>query len=387
MRQLVATLEARPDVTLKRGSKHLRVISAEGRQLAVISRGSQSNRGRDAKNILATLRRNGIELEGGTMKTAPTKGPHSGAAPARVAALKKDGQAVMALLEMSKTDLADAIFDVQDKVIVGGQKYKNRDSLRETIYRLYRSSGGRISDWGADVIEAAMTHLIDGAAAAVSAAAEEITEEASEVMFKGRVVIMVDGDGKRLYVEEELEQARVILEQMVEEFRVHYGYEATEAFPHGKGTFSRIANWAIAWAEETGHEFNEGRSGEVGIAATFPNRVARFISAVHYPTSSNRADMLWLAREWAEARSDDERFELPYSAPAVRDEETKSDEASEVEAQITHAWYGVEDEQADVRLPLHIRIMGALIYGTDKDVVQELAYEVMLLEQKVNGLR
>ena len=241
MRTLVAELEKRPDVTLKRGSKHLKVMDSDGRQLTVISRGANDNKGRDAYNVIATLKRHGIDLKENGV--ASTSRKNLGASPDRVQAVRAEALAVMEMTGLNRHRLADKLYRIQDEVIVGGNKFKSQPSMRDAVYRITGDDETKVklSPWGAEIFEMGLKAIVDEYQA-LTVAAEQITaappapEPDGDVTdyYHGKPVIQritVDGIVRASW--RELEAARLSIEGVR---ATGAAYTSTVAYPHGRGS-------------------------------------------------------------------------------------------------------------------------------------------------------
>lgn len=377
MKAVVSELGKRPDVILKQGSKHMRVLSTDGRQLAVISRGAQSNKGRDAKNLLANLRRNGIELEEGQVKQV--SGTEGLSHPA-VLSLRGEVTVALEALGVSKTRLADMIFDLQNKVVVGGPKYKNKESLRETIYRLFRKNAS-VSAWGADIIQAGLKAMT-----ATPPVVEVLDEQEGTRTFRGRPVIqtvVVDGVAYSEFLEPELEEARQQIESRLRALQARRGQGSTRQFPFGKGTGREFAQEALRKAEARGFALHTTDAKKLA------DLLFRFVRLHSYPWAKSQEDLLWIA-QWVDGQWVDGETEAPTgwrnvspaqeTVEAVPEVEQAGPEP-EVEAEVVE-----EPIRTDEAVPLHIRAMTLMRYHSDHLDVENVVVEIMRLEHQVGLL-
>lgn len=398
VRTFVSRLRADERVRVVDGTKHIRILKADsGEQLAVISRGAKSNKGRDVKNALANLRRNGIDLEERMARSYA--GPRS-AGKEKADALREDVKAAMTLLDWGVTQLGRRIYELQNQAVVGGNKFASEASARMTLGKLLNGDG--VSPWVHELIETTIPLVLDAEAAKHVAVQEKETSVGQEqerfdgryIYSRGSKAIEVLPSGTRVFYDGKLESARAQVLNLVEETRLKMGLEKFPSFPHGKGTFNGVVAWVKAASERDGYTLYEVKAR--GGAESYPDkalatRIAAFVDVKHPVYGPVATDMVWIGGLWAKLVREhgvDGALAWPYGGEPVT--ETNANVLDEEPDSLSPAMAAVTRTVAPVvrdvvRKPLHIRLMAAF-YANKVDEVEDLIVEVMDLERQAGLL-
>ncbi len=395
---LIKRLRARDDVVLIQGKKHIRIMTPEGRQLAVVSTKTnhEGRYGRAVTNLIKTLKREGVDV------TAP-----EASEPSDDDSYSINKTTDLYILVTSRLTaigwpqrrglqswLARYIYDMQNVLIRGGSKFASFESAQQFISELVNGRKKSAAPWSIEIVEAAVQDLDSIGWDHVATEVEATTTPRSKRARGRKVEITFFADKRRF-------NTQYALMEIASAFSARK--KKSRDLPYGKGTFMEMAEWAwknMLWDWTPLH-----RGGKL-TKRNLARRISDFIYGPERGLASedHLRDMESLVESWKASQNtnefvtseifpgptdstsqkpaqEDRWQEWPYYGEVAKELDPVSKETAAHNAESYYQTWNWGSYPISTRLSVTVgRVLG------DVDVTPDLIEELILLIERVREL-